>query len=162
VCWVFINLVPDLHHSGVPTSTNNSHATLPVVTTTEAQNKQKGPPPKSLTSQVSHMRTQEVAATLEASSNTLDITDPQIASLPSPSSNVEDSATDHQVAVIQKKSLSVHGTPDKTAGTSEVSQTGSGNVHLHADDNASVVSSITGAGFDQEIVKELLMALTEL
>jgi DNA-binding XRE family transcriptional regulator len=66
------------------------------------------------------------------------------------------------VAAIQKKSSSVRGTPDKTAGTSEVSQTGSGNVHLRADDDASVVSSITGVGFDQEIVEELHMALTEL
>ena len=49
-----------------------------------------------------------------------------------------------------------------TTGTTERSRVGTPGVQVHQNDDGSVVSSITGGGFDQEIVEELHVALTEL
>jgi hypothetical protein len=90
-----------------------------------------------------------------AASDPFDVLDPQIASLPSPTNA---SNTD---LPFSKNHSSVRG--QSTAGkTSERSLAGTPGVQVHHDDEGSVVSSITGAGFDQEIVEELHVALTEL
>ena len=59
----------------------------------------------------------------------------------------------------KSNSASVKGSTEKT---SEGSQTGTPCINMHSNEEGSVVSSITGGGFDQEIVEELHMALREL
>jgi DNA-binding XRE family transcriptional regulator len=157
---VAANSAPDIP-SGVQTTnshaTNNSrkHIPLPPIVTTghaNAKNKKGLPPPRGVSTSKAR-RTQEAAAT--ASSNTLDIPDPQISSLPS--SSRDDSNFEEGIPVPPKtNSLKAS---DKA---SDRSQPATPRVQLHSDDDGSVVSSITGAGYDQEIVEELHMALTEL
>jgi kinesin family protein C2/C3 len=92
--------------------------------------------------------TQQEAANKEASSKTVDIPDPQMLSLPST----------HDDSKVQKlgssREASTAGKTQRTVPSIDV---------LPKDDeDASIVSSITGHGFDQEIVEELHLALTNL
>lgn len=83
---------------------------------------------------------------MEASSNTFDIPDPQMASLPSTYNSKEG-----------------HNVSSSREGSAAERDPNTPGVTVHSnDEEASVVSSITGAGFDQEIVEELHMALTTL
>lgn len=96
---------------------------------------------------------------LGASFNNLEIPDPQITSLPSTEGTHTREGTSNQ----QRVSLSREASTTERHTVSVRSQPAAAGVLLKDDgDEASVVSSITGVGFDQDIVEELHMALTDL
>lgn len=144
---------PDLFSGANSHATNNSssrkHIPLPAVTADKPSTRPKPypyPQQKKMFSSQSGRMTQQEAANKEASSKTLDIPDPQIGSLPSTHDSKAPFLASSREASITEKSQPTVPSLD---------------VPTH-DEDASVVSSITGAGFDQEIVEELHLALTSL
>lgn len=150
---------PEIHSSTHATSslTSNSRRRipLPVVTTASEGTTKQAPTIAQKNAQgPAKFRSSADLPMIDASERTHDIPDPQIGSLPS--SHV-DSGTDHR---LQKNNpASVRGQSTTAERTSDVSAP---RADVEEDEENSVVSSITGGGFDQEIVEELHLALNEL
>ena len=174
----------DIHEGSQRTQsvTSKQAAPLPVVTTAPSSEATSS----HLQIEISHQEVQTRAAKvtpaglpllstneqeespLDSSGNYLNAPDPQIASLPS--SNMDSNNPDFnplQRMTASSKGQSVDPTSDRSQPASSRREHHEHHHHHEvdgdgADDEASDVSSLTGAGFDQEIVEELHLALNDL
>eukprot|EP00934_Nitzschia_sp_Nitz4_P005576 Nitzschia sp. Nitz4//scaffold240_size29840//1008//4428//NITZ4_008014-RA/size29840-augustus-gene-0.29-mRNA-1//-1//CDS//3329543738//5566//frame0 len=146
---------PDVHSHATNNSTSRKHIPLPVVTTDKESSVRKGQVPKP----IPRPTKLETAGNGGGSSSNLDVVpDPQIMSLPSTFGSQSKGGSQNIPVSSSRPASTIERTMD-----SEVSQPAASRVHVHhEDDEGSAVSSITGAGFDQEIVEELHMALNDL
>lgn len=140
-------------------SNGRKNIPLPVVTTTPTR--EKIPPHKSSNREINVIAKAKLAqesAAMEANRKIQDNPDPQLLSLPS--SFMGSSHIEIPVPTSSKQG-SASAKRQSALTNSERSFPESSRLDVHATDDGSAVSSITGAAFDPEIVEELHMALAE-